>query len=49
MILLNNGIESYASKRYEGQTRVNEEVDWLIEQHARNIERIKETLKVYIE
>ena len=35
MILLNNGIESYASKRYEGQTRVNE--------------RIKETLKVYIE
>lgn len=47
MISLTNGLEMNASKRYESQSTVGDQVNWLIEQHSRNIERIKETLSVY--
>lgn len=47
LISLNNGIEVNASRRYASHNETREQVDWLIESHTRNIERIKETLKVY--
>ena len=47
-ISLNTTIEATtSSKRYETQNKITEQIDWLIEQHNRNIERIKETIKVY--
>ena len=47
LVKLNNGIDSAASRRFESHTEVSGQLDWLIETHQRNIERIKETLKVY--
>ena len=47
LVKLNNGIDSAASRRFESHTEVSGQLDCLIETHQRNIERIKETLKVY--
>ena len=47
LVKLNNGIDSAASRRFESHTEVIGQLDWLIDTHQRNIERIKETLKVY--
>lgn len=47
MIEMNNDIETNGMKRYENQNQTKDEIDWIIEQHSRNLERIKETLKVY--
>lgn len=47
MIEMNNDIETNGMKRYDNQSQTKDEIDWIIEQHSRNLERIKETLKVY--
>lgn len=48
IISMNNTIDkTTGGKRFEVQRETSDQVDWLIEQHERNIERIKETLKVY--
>lgn len=46
-VKLNNGIDTGASKRFENHTEVSSQLDWMIETHQRNIERIKETLRVH--
>ena len=47
LVSLSTTLESTTSKRYGTHAETRDQLDWLIERHTRNIERIKETLKVY--
>ena len=47
LVTLSTTLESTTSKRYGTHAETRDQLDWLIERHTRNIERIKETLKVY--
>ena len=47
LVSLSATLESTTSKRYGTHAETRDQLDWLIERHTRNIERIKETLKVY--